>query len=205
MRLPYRIGLTGNIATGKTTVGQMLAALGAVWIDADKVAHRMIAPGGKAYEAVSRAFGPEILDPDGTIDRRKLGNRVFSDPAALFQLESLVHPAVIEAVEHQIEFSEAPVVVVEAIKLLESGMAASYEAIWVTVCDEEIQIERLMQNRGLSREVALQRVRVQPPQSEKVAAADVVIMTGGSLEATRIQVEAAWAELVASLAPANET
>jgi dephospho-CoA kinase len=204
MCLPYRIGLTGNIATGKTTVGQMLQDLGAVWIDADKVAHRMIEPGGKAYRTVTEAFGPNILQRDGTIDRRKLGNRVFSNPAELRVLESLVHPAVIEAVEHQIAVSDAPVVVVEAIKLLESGMAASYEAIWVTVCEEETQVERLMQTREFSKDAALQRVRSQPPQAEKVAAADVVITTEGSLEATRAQVERAWAELCASLTSSHE-
>jgi dephospho-CoA kinase len=205
MSLPYRIGLTGNIATGKTTVGHMLEALGALWIDADKVAHRMMAPGGKAYKAVTETFGPEILERDGTIDRRKLGSLVFSDPAALLQLESLVHPAVIEAVEHQMSLSEAQVVVVEAIKLLESGMAACYEAIWVTVCDEDIQIARLMQTRGLSRAAALQRIRAQPPQSDKIAVADLVISTNGPREATRAQVEAVWAELCAALFPSHET
>jgi dephospho-CoA kinase len=205
MRQSYRIGLTGNIATGKTTVGHMLEALGAVWIDADKVAHKVMEPGGKAFPDVTQAFGPAIIGPDGTIDRRKLGEHVFSDPAALRQLESLVHPAVIEAVEHQIALSDAPVVVVEAIKLLESGMAASYEAIWVTVCAEVTQVTRLMESRGLSREAALQRIRAQPPQSHKMAAADLVIRTDGPLEATRAQVEVAWADLCASLSPSHET
>lgn len=205
MRLPYCIGLTGNIATGKTTVGQMLHALGAVWIDADKVAHRMMEPGGKVYKAVTQAFGPQILGHDGTIDRGKLGNRVFSDPQALRELESLVHPAVIEAVEHQIALSEAAVVVVEAIKLLESGMAAHYQAIWVTVCDEETQVARLMQGRNLSRDAALQRIRAQPSQEDKIAVADLVITTEGSLEKTRAQVEAAWAELNALLVAGHET
>ena len=195
MQIPYRIGLTGNIATGKTTVGRMLEALGAVLIDADKVAHTTLAPGGAAYEPVTRAFGPDILNRDGTIDRRKLGSLVFSDSAALHKLESLVHPPVIRAVERQMAVSRAPVVVVEAIKLLESGMAAAYEAIWVTVCDQATQVTRLMEGRGYDRETALQRIHAQPPQEEKVAAADVVISTEGSLDDTQAQVEAAWAQI----------
>jgi dephospho-CoA kinase len=196
-RLPYRIGLTGNIATGKTTVGRMLESLGAERIDADKVAHAVIIPGGSAYRSVVAAFGPEILVSDPAqqpprINRQALGNIVFSDPAALRKLESLVHPAVIRNVNAQIASTEARVIVVEAIKLLESGMAEAYDAIWVTTCPKAIQCERLMRLRGLSRETALARIEAQPPQAEKLARADVVIHTDGSLAATRAQVLAAW-------------
>jgi dephospho-CoA kinase len=190
--MPYRIGLTGNIATGKTTVGRMLEALGAERIDADKVAHAVMAPGGAAYQPVVAAFGPEILTPSGSIDREALGAIVFSDPAALRKLEALVHPAVIQAVDAQVASTEARVVVVEAIKLLESGMAEAYDAIWVSTCPEAIQCERLMRLRGLSREAALTRIAAQPPQAEKLARADVVIHTDGSLERTRRQILAAW-------------
>jgi dephospho-CoA kinase len=195
---PYRIGLTGNIATGKTTVGHMLVDLGAELIDADKVAHEVMAPGGDAYEPVVQAFGPEIVAQDGSIDRRALGKLVFSDPTALRLLESLVHPPVIREVERRIAASEAPVVVVEAIKLLESGMADTYEAIWVTACSAETQLTRLMRNRGLSREAALVRIHAQPPQEEKVAQADVVINTEATLDETRAQVERAWTKLESS-------
>ncbi len=193
--MPYRIGLTGNIATGKTTVGHMLVDLGAELIDADRVAHAVMAPGGAAYASVIEAFGPDILAQDGTIDRGALGRRVFSDPAALRRLEALVHPPVISAVEQRIANSSASVVVVEAIKLLESGMAVSYEAIWVTTCSTATQLERLVGGRGMSRDVALQRIRAQPPQEEKIAQADVVIDTEGTLEETRFQVRAAWREI----------
>jgi dephospho-CoA kinase len=204
--LPYRIGLTGNIATGKTTVGRMLEALGAERIDADKVAHAVMSPGGSAYSSVVTAFGPEILSPGSgqphagaqsaaPIDRRALGAIVFSDPAALRRLEALVHPAVIRRVEEQIVATTARVVVVEAIKLLESGMAETYEAIWVTACSEVIQRERLMRLRGLTSEVASTRIQAQPPQEEKAARADVVIHTDGSLAETRAQVLAAWEAL----------
>ncbi len=146
--MAHRIGLTGNIATGKTTVGRMLQALGAELIDADRVTHTVMAPGGQAYGPVVAAFGAGILDEDGVINRAALGRLVFTDPAALARLEALVHPVVIAAVERQVAASEASVVVVEAIKLLESGMADAYEAIWVTTCSEDTQLRRLMQGRG---------------------------------------------------------
>ena len=191
---PYRIGLTGNIATGKSTVGRMLASLGAELIDADKVAHAVMAPAGSAYAGVVEAFGPGIVGDAGEIDRRALGRIVFADPGALKRLEALVHPAVIAAVNQRIERSIAMAVVVEAIKLLESGMAESSDAIWVTTCSEEVQLARLMEPRGLSREDALVRIRAQAPQAEKVLRADVVVDTEGTLAETRAQVEAAWAE-----------
>jgi len=170
----------------------MLAELGAERIDADQVAHAVIAPDGAAYAAVVAAFGPDILASDGTIDRRKLGDIVFSDPEALARLEQLTHPAIIAIIEARIAASRAPAVVVEAIKLLESGIADDYDAIWVTTCPEAEQLTRLMRSRGLTRESALRRIHAQPPQAEKLARADVIIDTSGSLDATRAQVIAAW-------------
>lgn len=193
--IPYCIGLTGNIATGKSTVGRMLASLGAERIDADKVAHAVMASAGSAYVSVVGAFGPGIVGDNGEIDRRALGRIVFADPEALKRLEALVHPAVIAEVNQRIARSTAPAVVVEAIKLLESGMAESYDAIWVTMCSEQTQMARLMETRGLSREDALARVRAQAPQAEKVLCADVVVDTDGTLAETRAQVGAAWADL----------
>ena len=190
-----RIGLTGNIATGKTTVGRMLQTLGAELIDADQVTHSVMAPGGPAYGPVVAAFGEVILTEDGAINRAALGRLVFSDPAALARLEALVHPVVIAEVERQVAASYACVVVVEAIKLLESGMADAYDAIWVTTCSEDTQLQRLMQGRGLSREAALERIHVQPPQAEKLARADWVIDTDGTLEQTEAQVRAGWRAL----------
>jgi dephospho-CoA kinase len=189
---PYRIGLTGNIATGKSTVGRMLAALGADVIDADRVARAVLAPGGAAYAGVVAAFGAGILAADGAIDRGKLGDIVFSDAEALAQLERLTHPPVIAIIEERITASRAPVVVVEAIKLLESGLAGDYEAIWVTACPETAQLKRLMHSRRLTREEALRRIHAQPPQAAKIARAGVVIDTSGSLAKTHAQVIAAW-------------
>jgi len=192
---PYRIGLTGNIATGKSTVGRMLVDLGAEMVDADGVAHGVMAPAGSAYAGIVEAFGPEVLTPEGEIDRRRLGRIVFADPAALRRLESLTHPAVIAEVNRRTAESTAPVVVVEAIKLLESGMAGDYDAIWVTTCSETDQLSRLMDGRGLSRDAAMRRIRAQSPQEEKLACADVVIHTGVSWAETRAEVWAAWLDI----------
>ncbi len=196
---PYRIGLTGNIATGKSTVGRMLASWGAMRIDADKIAHQMIAPDGPAYEAVVVEFGADILAPDGNIDRQKLGAIVFSDAAALARLEALVHPPTVAHIQQQIKTSDAPIVVVEAIKLLESGMAETYESIWVTTCPEVVQLRRLVKNRGLSREHARPRIQAQPPQARKLAQAAVIIDTNCALADTRAQVAAAWRDIQRTL------
>ncbi len=191
----YRIGLTGNIATGKSAVAQMLRDLGAEVLDADRLTHAALAPDGAAYPGVLAAFGNGILSVDGTIDRHALGALVFSDPAALARLEAIVHPLVIAEVDHRIALSRAAVVVVEAIKLLESGLAAGYDAIWVTTCPEALQLERLMATRHLTRDNALRRIHAQPPQSEKIARAAVVLHTDATLEQTRAQVLAAWVQI----------
>jgi dephospho-CoA kinase len=188
----YLIGLTGNIATGKSAVARMLAELGARVIDADRVAHEVMRHGTPTWQAVMGAFGPAILAPDGEIDRKRLGDIVFTDPDALRQLEAIVHPAVGLAVGEAIAAATERVVVVEAIKLIEAGMHRAYHALWVATCPAEIQIARLVSQRGLSKGEARLRVEAQPPQAEKVALADVVIDTGGTLEDTRRQVLAAW-------------
>lgn len=189
---PLLIGLTGNIATGKSTVARMLADLGATVIDADRIAHEVMCAGSPTYTAVVAAFGPEVVTADGEIDRRRLGAVVFSDREALARLESIVHPAVIQEVARRIAASQTEVIVIEAIKLIEAGMADGCDSLWVTTCPLEEQVRRLMTDRGLSRQEALLRVKAQPPQEEKIARADAVIDTGGDLAQTRLQVEAEW-------------
>ncbi|HSJ55034.1 MAG TPA: dephospho-CoA kinase [Anaerolineae bacterium] len=189
------IGLTGNIATGKSAVARMLAELGAAVIDADRVAHEVMEPGGPAFAAVVETFGPAVLSPGGTIDRRKLGEIVFRDPAALARLEAAVHPAVILEVGRRIAAAEADVVVVEAIKLIEAGMHRAYDALWVVTAPREVQIERLVQERGLTHDEAALRVDAQPPQEEKAALADRVLVNDGTLAQLRARVQAAWEEL----------
>jgi dephospho-CoA kinase len=194
-RRPCLIGLTGNIATGKSLVGTMLAGLGAKVIDADRVAHEVMRADGPAYRAVVEAFGPAILAASGTIDRAKLGGIVFRDPVALRQLEAAVHPAVIAEVDQAISRATEPVVVVEAIKLIEAGMHSRYDALWVVTAPRRLQIARLMAARGLTEKEAVLRVDSQPPQEEKAALADVVIVNDGDLDQLRRKVGAAWTQL----------
>lgn len=191
-RRPIVVGLTGNIGTGKSTVAAMLADLGAHVIDADKVAHEVMRPGTRVHARVAQVFGPGVLTTEGEIDRRRLAAIVFSDSAALARLEAIVHPATLEAIERQISATSAGVVIIEAIKLIESGLTSACDAIWVTTCTPEQQIRRIVGARGLTRAEARQRMEAQPPQEEKVALADVVIDNAGSLAKTRAQVEAAW-------------
>ena len=189
---PVLIGLTGNIATGKSTVARMLVDLGAEDIDADKVAHGVMRPGEPAHSAIVDAFGAEVLSADGTIDRKRLGQLVFSDPEALEHLEAIVHPTTVRAIEDRIAGSPADVIVIEAIKLFESGLAQRCDIVWVTTCRRDQQIQRLMEGRGLTRAEARQRVDAQRPQEERAALADVVIDNSGSLAETRQQVAEAW-------------
>lgn len=188
----YRIGLTGNIATGKSTVLEMLVKLGAETIDADTLAHRAIAPQGPAHAAVVDSFGQEIVRDDGTIDRGKLGAIVFDDPEALRRLERLVHPAVGELIEQRVADSEAPVVVIEAIKLVETGRHQKGDALWIVTAPREQQVRRLMEERGLDREEAEMRIDAQPPVEPKLPLADVVIENDGTLADLWEQVRAAW-------------
>jgi dephospho-CoA kinase len=208
----YLIGLTGNIACGKSSVLAMLEQFGARVIDADRVTYALQQPGEPVYHAIVAEFGSGILStPDGPIDRRALGAIVFADPKALQRLERIVHPAVHARIEAWLESlgdggwgtgvgendppSSNPhpsVAVIDAIKLLESGWKPLCDAIWVVTCTPEQQIERLVATRGLSEAEAQTRIAAQPPQADKVAQADVVLDNSGSLEETRRQVEAAW-------------
>ena len=189
---PHLIGLTGNIATGKSTVAAMLAQLGATVIDADKVAHQVMRRGGEVHERIVAAFGPDVVGEAGEIDRKRLGHIVFKDPGALRRLEQITHPATGAEVRRRVARAETPVVVVEAIKLIEAGWHRTCQALWVTTCPPEQQIERLMRDRSLTREEARQRVTAQPPQSQKIRLADVVIDTSSDVAETRRQAQAAW-------------
>jgi dephospho-CoA kinase len=149
---PLWIGLTGNIACGKSTVARMLAEMGAYVIDADAIAHEVIRKGTPAYEAILRRFGPGILRADGEIDRRRLGEIVFRDPAALRDLEAIVHPAVLAEIQQRVlACPDAPAIVIEAIKLIESGFARACDSLWVVTCPEPEQVRRLMEDRGSPR------------------------------------------------------
>lgn len=186
------IGLTGNIAVGKTTVCNILLGLGAQIIDADSLVHGLLRRGQAVHEQVVAAFGASILRPDGEIDRPALGRIVFADAAALARLEAIVHPAVEALIQAEIAASSAPVIVVDAVKLIESGLSARCDAVWVVTAQPEQQLARLTQQRGLSPADAWQRINAQPPQERKIAQADVVIDNSGDIAATEAQVRAAW-------------
>lgn len=180
----YVIGLTGNIATGKSLVLRMLKELGADTIDADNLVHVLMRRGSPLYDRIVAEFGRYILDEDFEIDRGKLGNIVFGDPQALAHLESITHPTVRRETEKRIADSKADVVAVEAIKLIESGMADDCDALWVVTAPQAVQIQRLMAKRKMTRPQVMLRIEAQPPQKEKIARADVVIENGGDVVLT---------------------
>lgn len=194
----YVIGLTGNIATGKSVVRRMLEHLGAYTIDADMLAHRVIAKGAPGYEPVLDTFGVWLLDKDEQINRAKLGRLVFADEQALAQLEAIIHPHVSQAIDLLVRRSRQNVIVIEAIKLLESDLRGKCDSIWVTDADREVRVERLVRKRGMTREDALQRVDAQSAPEAKIAAATVVIKNNGSYEDLWRQVNDAWKRLLPS-------
>ncbi len=193
MARPRRVvGLTGNIATGKSTVAQMLARRGACIIDCDALTHESMRAGSEVHQAIVARFGDGVLAPEGEIDRAALGAIVFADPAALADLEALVHPWVLRETRRRLAACTAPVAVIEAIKLLEAHMEADCDEVWVVTAPRAQQLARLMGRRGLSRAEAEGRIDAQPPQEAKAARADRVIENAGSLEDLEAQVSQAW-------------
>jgi dephospho-CoA kinase len=188
----FVIGLTGNIATGKSVVRKMLEHLGAYGIDADALGHRAISKGAPGYRPIVDTFGIWILGPDEQIDRDKLGRLVFSNPEALITLEDIIHPHVFNAVNVLALRSKQKVIVIEAIKLLESELRNCCDAIWVADASEEIRLQRLMNKRKMSYNNAYERVHAQSAQEIKLIAADIVIQNIKSYEDTWKQVTSAW-------------
>ena len=185
------IGLTGNIATGKSAVMRLAAERGALTIDADRVVHELLAGDAAIQEAVVGAFGPGVRRAGG-IDRAALGAIVFGDADRLRQLEAILHPAVRAEIARRVQTADAPVIMIEAIKLLEGPLAVLCDQVWVTACARETQMARLRVCRGLSEADATARIDAQPPQADKIARADVVIRTDGLLRETEAQVATAW-------------
>jgi dephospho-CoA kinase len=191
----FVIGLTGNIGTGKSVVRKMLEHLGAYGIDADALSSRALAKGGPAYQPVLDTFGRFILGPDEQIDHNRLGRLVFSDPDALAQLEAIVHPMVAQALDILVRRAPHTVVVIEAIKLIESGLVKKCDSLWVTYAPPEQQLARLVHKRGMKEDAAQQRIQAQGPQEKKTGIANVVIRNDGAFEAAWGQVLAAWNNL----------
>jgi dephospho-CoA kinase len=197
----YVIGLTGNIATGKSVVRRMLEHLGAYGIDADALGHRAIAQGAPGYKPIVNTFGSWILGSDGQIDRARLARVVFTDPEALQQLEAIVHPLVAHAVDLLVRRSRQEVIVIEAIKLIESGLLNQCDTLWVTHASPEVQLARLVQKRQMSETAARQRITAQPDQKLKIEHAKIAIRNDGSFEDTWRQVLDAWQSLFPVVEP----
>ncbi len=188
------LGITGNIACGKTAVGKMLVELGAEkYIDADALVHQLYLSGQPVAREVARVFGEGVMAEDGGVDRRALGALVFQDADAMRQLEQIVHPAVGRAiVEALSSVSPTGIAVIDAVKLLEGGSGAFCQSKWLITCPEEQEMARLMARNGLSEEEARARLRAQPSVERRLPLVDEVIDNGGTLEETRRQVEAAF-------------
>ena len=192
-------GLTGGVASGKSTVARYFQDLGAHIIDADRIGHEAIEPGRAAYREIINHFGKEILDPNGCIDRKKLGPMVFAEPHQLRALNAIVHPRIIArteelAAKHQRQNPQA-VVMVDAALIFESRIGGSLNKVIVAWCRPEQQVERLMAKAGVSREEAERRIQAQMPVEEKRRRADYLIDCSGSMEETRRQAAAIYVEL----------
>lgn len=193
------LGLTGNIASGKSTVAGMLAGMGARIIDADEIAREIVEPEKPAWADIVKKFGPGVLSPDGSIDRRRLGEIVFGDEGKRRLLMDITHPRIKDAVRERLsEYRKesVPVVVIEAALIVESGGLREFlDGLIVVTADEEAQIERLIKRSGYTREEALARIGSQMPAGEKALHADYLIDNSGTEEETGARVKRLWAEI----------
>jgi dephospho-CoA kinase len=193
-----RVALTGGIATGKSHVLAVFTALGVPTIDADILAREAVAPGTTGFEAVKARFGPSILDPSGALDRRKLGDIVFADAQARRDLEAIIHPAVVAAIDRWftgLEGAAAGFAIADIPLLFETGREHQYDIIIVTACELQTQIRRLIARDRVTDTEARQRISAQLPIEEKVRRADYVIRTDGMVAETNAQVHAVYQRL----------
>ena len=198
------IGLTGGIGSGKSTVSKFLEELGAPILDADKVGHAIYQLKGPAYRDVVAAFGSKILAPDGSVDRAKLGPIVFADPAALKQLNDIVHPKMLqrmrEIVEEMREGGQKLPIIVEAAILIEANWQPLCDEIWLVIAPREEVLKRVETQRGLNREQAEARIKSQLPDEQRRKQAKVVIDNSGTLEELRERVSQLWHQTLARAA-----
>jgi dephospho-CoA kinase len=195
----FVIGLTGNFGTGKTTVSQILAELGAIIIDADKLGHNLLQPDTETYKEIVAAFGKSILKPNEEIDRNKLGKLVFTDAAALNRLNQIMHPKMYEIVKEKIEKyrkTDTKIVVLEAALLIEAAWTPLVDQVWITVAPEASIVRRLKNGRELKEEQILARLQAQMSSEEKAKGADVVINTDCSLDELGTKVTELWHTLL---------
>lgn len=195
MPRPVVIGVTGNIACGKSSVSRRLGALGATVLDADRLYHDLIQPEMPLNNALSERFGSSIVADDGQIDRQALGAIVFSDPDALVDLDRITHPAVVEETWRRIDLASGEVVVVDAVKLIESGISDRCDEVWLVLCDLDAQCTRLMARNGIDRAEAERRIAAQPALEPKIIVASRVFDNSGEPAALQEAVDRAWHEL----------
>jgi dephospho-CoA kinase len=196
-----KVALTGGIATGKSPVLDRFRQLGVPCLDADALAHGVMAPDTEATRAIAARFGADVLAVDGSVNRKKLAAIVFADAAARHDLEAIVHPAVYRAIAAGLRafelIGDSPVAVVDVPLLYETGHAGDFDHVVATVCPPAMQLTRLV-NRGLSHAEALQRIAAQMPAEEKASRADFQISTDGTPEDTAAQVERIWRTVLMS-------
>ena len=195
-----RVGLTGGIASGKSTVARIFRELGAHVLDADRIAREIVPPGSPALARIARAFGKEMLRPDGTLDRAALGSVVFSDAGKRRVLEGMLHPLILDEIDRRIDALEhddpAGLVVVEAALILELGRQGEFDTLVVVWADEGQQRRRMIQRDNLSAEEAQRRLDAQMPLSEKRGRAQFVIDNSGDQAACRADAERVYGELL---------
>ena len=198
----YVIGLTGGIGSGKSTVAQMLESMGAVLLSADTAGHEVYAPGRPAWQEIVDAFGPDIVAPDGTIDRKKLGPIVFGDPQQLQRLNAITHPRMKDLMREKLVAERTrgtKVAVLEAALLFDAGWDDLTDEVWVTNAPEDVTAQRTAERSGISVDEARSRIRAQMSNDERVARSQVIIDTDCPLEQTRAQVEQEWRRLLERL------
>ncbi len=194
------IGLTGGIASGKSTVAAMLRELGARVIDADAIAREVVEPGQPALAEIAAAFGPEVLGPDGRLDRKRLGAIAFADPDRRRALNAITHPRIAAEAARRLDAARAegaPAVVYEAALIVENGLHLGMDGLIVVAAPPEVQRARLMARDALDEEAVGQRLAAQAALEAKLAVADWIIDNTGPVEQTRAQVEAAWRDILA--------
>ena len=191
-----RVGLTGGIATGKSAVSALLAEHGAVVIDADLLAREVVRPGTTGLAEVVIAFGPDVVDAEGVLDRGALAKKVFGDAAALKRLEGIIHPRVrARAAEIEAQAADDALVVHDIPLLVETGQADQFDEVVVVDCPPVLQTARLMSERGMSAEEAQARVATQASREQRLAVADHVVSSDGSIEQLREAVDQLWRDL----------
>ena len=194
-----RVGLTGGIGAGKSTVASMLADRGAVIVDADQIARDLVEPGGEALAELVTEFGPRILREDGSLSRAELAALAFSDPRATERLNAIMHPLIgAEARRRLADAPDAPVVVYDMPLLVETGQSDLVDLVIVVDAPEDVQVDRAVHQRGLDEDDVRRRMEVQASRDDRLAAADIIIDNSGSEADTSAQVEQLWQRLAMS-------